>query len=131
VASQFDEAAAAAERAAALYEPLAEPTAMETWDIGALHMIWYMQGRRAAVGRPAEPPGRPEHAARALALVRRAADRGFVWLPATAAFFGPVLGHMPDYQRLMMDLPFPADAFLPLPDLPDDRPLPPAPGADP
>jgi hypothetical protein len=48
---------------------------------------------------------------------------------ATAAFFGPVLGHLPEYQRLMMDLPFPADPFMPLPDGPDAGPLPPA-GAD-
>ena len=55
-ASQVDEAAAAAERAAALYEPLAEPTARETWDSGALHTIWFMQGRRAA---PAPTRGAP------------------------------------------------------------------------
>jgi serine/threonine-protein kinase len=128
-AGERTEAAEAADRAAALLEALPEPLPQETWDLGTLHLIWYMQGRRAAAGRAAEPPGRPEHAAQAVALVRRAADRGFINLPVTAAFFGPVLGHLPDYQRLMMDLPFPGDPFMPLPDAPDVGPLPPA-GAD-
>jgi tetratricopeptide (TPR) repeat protein len=129
-AGERAEAAEAAERAAALLETLAEPNTVETWTQGCLHMIWYMQGRRAAPGRPAEPPGRPEHAAQAVALVRRAAERGYNPLGITAGFFGPVLGHLPDFRRLMMDLPFPDDPFVPLPEAPDDSPLPPAAGAN-
>ena len=102
-----------------------------SWDLAALQGLWYLQGRRAAPGRPAEPPGRPEHATRALALLRRAAERGHLQLGNPVAFFGPVLGHLPDYQRLVMDMPFPHDPFLPLPEPPDDRPLPPAAGAAP
>ena len=129
-AGKADEAADAADRAAAVLEPLTEPTAIETWDLAALQGLWYLQGRRVAPGRPAQPPGRPEHAARALAMLRQAADRGDIRLPATVAFFGPVLGHMPEFQRLMMDLPFPADPFQPTPDSADTGPLPPA-GANP
>jgi serine/threonine-protein kinase len=118
------EAAESAELAAALLEPLAEPNAAETWDLGGLHLLWYMQGR-AVPGRRAEPSGRPEHAARAVILLRQAADKGLINLPVTAAFFGPVLGHLPEYQSLMMDLPFPADPFgLDPAEEDDDGPLP-------
>ncbi len=115
-AGKPDEAATASERAAALLETLGAPTALETWDLGALHVIWYMQGRPAAVpGRSGEPPGRPEHVARALALVRRAAERGYIDLGSTAAFFGPVVGHLLEYRQLMTDMKFPADPFQPDP----------------
>jgi tetratricopeptide (TPR) repeat protein len=129
-AGKSAEASRSVERAAALLEPLDLSPEM-TWIVGAIHMLWYLQGRPSAPDRPAEPPGRPEHAAQAIALVRRAAERGFVDLNLTVGFFGPVLGHLPEYQRLMMDLPFPADPFLPLPDPQDTGPLPPAAGANP
>jgi tetratricopeptide (TPR) repeat protein len=126
-----EESAGSAERAANLLEPLTDSIAQETWDRAAMEGLWWMEGRRAAPGRLAEPPGRPEHAARALALLRQAADRGYIKLPATAALFGPIMGPLPEYQRLMTDLPFPADPFQPLPDTPDDGPLPPVSGAAP
>ena len=129
-ASKPDEAAAAAERAAALLEPLNVPSAHETWDLGALHMIWYMQGRPAAPGHSAVPAGSPEHAAAGLALVRRAAERGVIDPRTTAAFFGPVLGHLSEYRQLMTDLNFPADPFQPTPVSQDTGPLPPT-GANP
>jgi serine/threonine-protein kinase len=112
-AGKPDEAATASERAAALLEPLSVPSAQETWDLGALHVIRYMQGRPTAPGRPGEPPGRPEHAERALALVRRAAERGYIDSGTTAAFFGPVLGHLPEFRSMMEDFKFPADPFGP------------------
>jgi hypothetical protein len=70
-----------------------------------------VQGRRAGPGRPSEPPGRPERAERALALLRRAAERGYIDSGSTAAFFGPVLGNLSEYRRLMTDLNFPDDPF--------------------
>ena len=109
------EAVESAERAATMLEPLTDPIAQETWDMAALHLLWYMQGRRAAPGRPAELPGRPEHAAQALGLLRRAAERGCIETDATRAFFGPVMGHLPEFRRLMMDLSFPIDPFQSVP----------------
>jgi tetratricopeptide (TPR) repeat protein len=126
-----EESTESADRAAALLEPLINPTAMETWDLAAMEALWFMEGRRAAPGRPAEHPGRPEHAARAVALLRQAADRGFTDADNTAAFFGPVLGHMPEFQRLMMDLPFTLDPFMPVPDTSASEPLPPTSAAAP
>ena len=76
-------------------------------------MLWYLQGRSAGQGRSAEPPGRPEHAAQAIALVRRAAERGYVDVSFTLGFFGPVLGRLPEFRALMEDLEFPADPFVP------------------
>ena len=67
------EAAGSVERAAAILERL-DLTADGTWLLGGIHMLWYLQGRPAAPGRAAEPPGRTEHAALAIALVRRAAE---------------------------------------------------------
>ena len=106
------EAAGSVERAAAVLEPM-DLSPGATWLLGAIHMLWYLQGRPAAPGRPAEPPGRPDHAAQAIALVRQAAERGYVDVSLTAAFFGPVLGHLPEFRRLMEDLKFPADPFRP------------------
>jgi hypothetical protein len=106
------EAACSVERAAAILEPL-YLSADAIWLLGAIHGLWYLQGRSATPGRAAEPPGRSEHAAQAIALVRQAAERGYVDVNLTAAFFDPVLGHLPDFQSLMEDLKFPADPFRP------------------
>ena len=129
-AGRAADAARSIERAAAVLEPIdLNPGA--TWLMGAIHMMWYLQGRSAAPGRPAEPPGRPEHATRSIALVRQAAERGYVDVNLTAAFFGPVLGHLPEFQRLMMDLAFPNDPFVPEPDAELDDPSVPSAGATP
>jgi eukaryotic-like serine/threonine-protein kinase len=116
------EAAEAVEHAAALYERMTDRIPAVIWYRAGLHLLWYMQGRQAAPGRHAEPPGRPENVTQALALLRRAADRGFVELTYTRAFYGPVIGHLPEFQRLMMDLQFPADPFRPEPGSKDDEP---------
>ena len=108
------DAAGSVERAAAILEPM-NPSAEATWLLGVIQMLWYLQGRAPAIGRSAEPPGRPEHAAESISLVRRAAERGYVDVNLTAAFFGPVLGHLPEFRRLMEDLKFPADPFRPEP----------------
>ena len=62
-------------------------------------------------GVPGRPPGRAEVAQRALALVRRAAERGYNDFGATTAFFGPVLGHLSYYRQFMTDMNFPANPF--------------------
>jgi tetratricopeptide (TPR) repeat protein len=116
------EAAGSVERAAAILEPMDLPPPT-TWLLGSIHALWYLQGRSAAPDRVAEPPGRPEHAAQSIALLRRAADRGYVDVNMTAAFFGPVLGHLPEFRTLMEDLKFPADPFRPEPGSDDDGPL--------
>jgi tetratricopeptide (TPR) repeat protein len=123
-------ASRSAERAAIVLQPLELPP-YGTWLLGAIHMLWYLEGRPAAVGRVAEPRGRPEYADSAIDLLRRAAGRGYVELEMTSVFFGPVLGSLPEFQQLMMDLPFPADPFMPMPDPPDVGPLPPASGNTP
>ena len=120
-AGRAADAARSIERAAAVLESIdLDPRA--TWLMGAIHMLWYLQGRTAGPGRPAEPPGRPEHAARSIALVRRAAERGYVEVNLTAAFFGPVLGHLPEFRRLMEDLGFPTDPFPTEPGSEDGEP---------
>ena len=129
-ARRIDEAAEAADRAEAVYEKVVEPTRLETWDLAAMHLIWFMEGRRE-IGPSRRAPGRPEHAAQAISLLRRAAERGFRMLEATLGLFGPVLGHMPEFQALIMDLSFPTDPFEPMPEPEDDRPLPPSAGAIP
>jgi serine/threonine protein kinase len=119
-AGRASDAARSIERAAAVLEPI-DLNAGATWLMGAIHMLWYLQGRSAAPGRPAEPPGRPEHAARSIALVRRAAERGNVDVNLTAAFFGPVLGDLAEFRSLMEDLRFPAEPFRPEPGSEDDE----------
>jgi eukaryotic-like serine/threonine-protein kinase len=106
------EAAGSVERAAAILEPMDRPPPT-IWLLGSIHALWYLEGRSAAPGRVAEPPGRPEHAAQSIALLRRAADRGYIDVNMTAAFFSPILGHLPEFRSLMEDLKFPADPFRP------------------
>ncbi len=106
------EAARSVERAAAILTPR-NLAPNEAWLMGGVHMLWYLQGRTAGPGRAAESPGRPEHAAQAIALVRRAAERGYVDVSLTLGFFGPVLGRLPEFRALMEDLEFPADPFVP------------------
>jgi serine/threonine protein kinase len=120
------EAAASAERAAAILDSLKDPSPQDLWNMAALAVLRFMQGRPAGPGRPAEPPGRPEYAARAIALLRQHASRTPADSVNVTAFFSPVMGHLPEFQRLIMDLPFPVDPFMPLPESPDDGPLPPA-----
>jgi tetratricopeptide (TPR) repeat protein len=116
------EAAGSVERAAAILEPMDLPPPT-IWILGGIHALWYLQGRSAAPGRVAEPPGRPEHATQSIALLRRAADRGYVDPNMTAAFFGPILGDLPEFRTLMEDLKFPVDPFQSEPGSDDDGPL--------
>ena len=124
------EAARSVERAAAILEPL-DLAPNDAWLLGGVHMVWYLQGRTAGQGRSAEPPGRPEHAAQAIALVRRAAQRGYVDVNLTLGFFGPVLGHLPEFRALMEDLEFPTDPFVPEPGSEDDETAADRPGPQP
>jgi hypothetical protein len=104
------DAARSVERASAILES-SNLWPGETWLSGAIELLCYMVGRPAAPGRPAEAPGRTEHASRAIAKVREAAERGYVALDLTTAFFTPVLGHLPEFRGLIEDLKFPADPF--------------------
>ncbi len=57
-ARQVEEAADAADRADAVYEKVVEPTKLETWDLAAMHLIWFMEGRRE-IGPSRRAPGPP------------------------------------------------------------------------
>ena len=111
-AGRTAEAARSVERAAALLEPLDLPPDM-TWIMGAIHMLWYLQGRPDAPAGPPSPPDDPSTPPRPSPWSDRPPSRGYVDLNLTAGFFGPVLGHLPEFQQMMMDLQFPADPFRP------------------
>ena len=109
------EAVESAERAATMLEPLTDPIAQETWDMAALHLLWYMQGRRAAPG--ARPNSRDVPSTRRRRWAYSAGRPSGVasrQMPPVA-FFGPVMGHLPEFRRLMMDLSFPTDSFQSVP----------------
>jgi serine/threonine-protein kinase len=107
-------AALDAEEAAKALEVLKPPLLhQERFDRGVAHALFYMAGRPAADGRPAEPPGLSEHAERAIAELTAADRMGFRY-PSVTVIVHEVLGRRPEIQLLLMDQLFPTDPFQPV-----------------
>jgi serine/threonine-protein kinase len=95
--------------------------------LGAAHAALYAVGRPAGPGRPADPPGLPAHADRAIALVRESNGLGYR-NPAVMAMINQVLGGRPELQPVLMDQLFPVHPFAPEPGSEDEEPASDAPG---
>jgi hypothetical protein len=82
----------------------------ERFDRGLAHALLYAAGRPAGHCRPAEPPGLPEHAERAIAELTAADRMGFRY-PTITARVDEILGHRPGIHALLVDQLFPVDPF--------------------
>ena len=121
-AGRLPEAARVVDRAATEIEGLPLPLdSIELWQRGAAHAGFYVFGRPAGPGRPAQPPGLREHADGAVADMLEA-DRRKYRDPVAMAMVASLLPDRRELRLLLMDQVFPEDPFQPKPGADDDEP---------
>jgi hypothetical protein len=111
-AGRRPEAAGAADRAATEIESLPPPLiATEQFLQGAVHAGFFVLGRPAGPGPPAEPPGLRAHSDRAVTDVLKSARRGYRD-PVATAMVARLLPDRPELRLLLLDMAFPDDPFM-------------------